>query len=232
MDFDRDNDYDICAWGVYPLRRVIPGKWLYSGTTVTEFYDSILVIPDAVRTDMEGLISTADINRDNVPELVPVAMENNTLKFVQFQDEGFIGVQKEFNVAGVGPLGVSFADFDNDGSDEILKGLSVYDPYKDLYGYVEFNNVYEEWTRWIDMNNDGMPDILRIHREQYVDPSASYIYLNNGSGFDESTFSYNENRPWDIITGDYNNDGLEDLVIFSFITGNSVSEFFAGAVQE
>jgi hypothetical protein len=227
MDFDRDNDYDICAWGVYSTQEGNSRELVVFRNNGNGVYDSILVIPDAVRTDTEGLISTADINRDNVPELVPVAMENSTLKFIQFRDGAFTGVQKDFNVAGVGQPRISFADFDNDGSDEILKGLSVYDPYKDLYGYLEFNNVYEEWTRWIDMNNDGMPDMLRIHREQYVDPSSSFIYINNGTGFNEYPFSYNENRPWDIISGDYDNDGFEDLVIFSFITGNSVSDSYA-----
>lgn len=226
IDFDRDNDYDICAWGVYSTPEGNSRELVVFRNNDNGVYDSILVIPDGVWIDTEGLVSTADINRDNVPELVPVAIENSTLKFTQFRDGAFTGVQKDFNVAGVGQPRISFADFDNDGSEEILKGLSVYDPYKDLYGYLVFDNVYEEWTRWIDMNNDGMQDILRIHREQYVDPSSSFIYINNGTGFNEYSFSYNENRPWNIISGDYNNDGLEDIVIFSLLTSASFAELY------
>lgn len=227
MDFDLDNDYDICAWGMYSTPFGSSRELVVYRNNGNGQYDSILIIPDGIYINPEGLLNTADINRDNVPELVSVVAEGSTLKFIQYNGSDFIRLQDGMNVTGVGIPGISLADFDNDGSEEVLKGLSVYDPYKDLYGFLEFNNVYEERTRWIDMNNDGMSDILRIHREQYVSNSTSYIYLNNGSGFDETSFSYDKNRPWDIITGDYNNDGLEDLVIFSFITGSSVSGSFA-----
>jgi len=87
-----------------------------------------------------------------------------------------------------------------------------------------FINAYGTYHSTIDMNNDGLPDLVHTYNGGYFGTSGNYywkIYLNTGSGF--SSAATNWSTPGTVgvfhntsgtyhTTMDMNNDGLPDLV--------------------
>jgi hypothetical protein len=214
IDYDCDNDLDISVWGTYDnnwstQRDLVVYKNLGNDLFEKKRIDSAITYGSTI-----GSLSASDINNDNIPEIASIGNQYK-LEFTQFTSSGFKRVSyPDINNVSTDTRGLSFSDFDNDGSDEILSGMNFYDNYKKIYSTISFDNIYNEWSKSIDVNNDGKIDILRIHRGQYDSYSSSYLYINNGAGFTKTTFNYSK-VPWVIETGDYNKDGFEDLMIFT-----------------
>jgi hypothetical protein len=215
LDYDCDNDLDIFLWGVFdPQNETYRDLILYKNNGAGQF-DSIMIAPSVRYGSTVGWIGASDENNDNIPEIIYMG-EQEALKFSQYSNGTFNLLTDEV-LQGITPggNGASFADFDSDGYDELLVGPTLYDTYKNIYEKNIFTDVHSEKTRWIEMNNDGKSDILRIHLEQYINYSTSSIYTNTGSGFKQSSFNYTS-EPGNWETADFNNDGFEDLLIFFY----------------
>ena len=122
------------------------------------------------------------------------------------------------------------ADFDNDGRNEFL----FIEPYKGNIGmnvcqiipYAKdgesvspkyFNivlNVVPQQLFTADFNGDGLTDFMIVHKD------GCYTYLNRGDGYSYTGFMTPESdlnvKSSDIIDmGDFNGDGIPDMVMFS-----------------
>lgn len=214
LDFDNDDDLDICVWGIFDLSTNYRSLVVYRNQGNNQFdpinADSFISYGSTI-----GHINVADINKDNIPEIVSTG-NNYKTKFIQYSDTSFFQLSGNDidNIHSPSYQGMYFSDFDQDGADEIIDGGNFYESYKKRYNF-HFENVYNEWTLPVDVNNDGRTDIFRVHRTQYDELSSSFIYVNNGSSFDMKMYGYTE-KPRLLEAGDYNNDGYEDLIIFSY----------------
>lgn len=102
-----------------------------------------------------------------------------------------------------------------------------------LYGDIDLNpTVYDTSLGWQeggiptkvlrgDFNNDGIMDILQARGESDTSPSRYlfFTYLSNGDGTFES-HNFDTNLGWqeggvptEIMTGDFNGDGLDDILL-------------------
>ena len=217
LDYDCDNDLDVFVWGVYDKTQEGGRSWVIYSNKGNDQFDSIMVTPLSNYLCSTGPTNVADMNKDNIPEMVSVGT-SHTFEFVQFSNNRFNKLPIDVGLID-GSYGcaydLSFADFDNDGAQEINYNMSIYDTYKNIYKDLNFGRSYYEKPFWLDVNNDGKIDIFNIHIEQYNDYSTSSIYINNGNSFIKNSFDFNK-RTASIEAGDYNNDGYEDLLITYF----------------
>lgn len=221
LDFDSDNDLDICVWGINEEVSTNYLSLVVFKNNGNDNFESIKA--DTLISCQGGIIehiNVSDINADNIPEIAYTG-NNNILKFNQYTDSLFHQPSGNYfeNISSYSYSGANFSDFDNDGSVELLMDMSIYDQNKKIYTDLSFNKINREWSRWIDMNNDGKDDIFRIHFDPpYGENASCYTYMNNGSSFDSTSFYFCD-IPWTLEVSDYNNDGYEDVIIFVYKEG-------------
>jgi hypothetical protein len=214
MDFDGDNDLDIFIWASWNQSQSYNRNLIVLKNNGNDQFDSLMIDPSISYGSTIGTLNVSDVNSDNIPEILYIGASNpSAFKFAQYSDNKFI----KLPVIGLPGLITEhdFADFDRDGAQEILFGLTVFDTYKNIYGQINFGNLGNEQSRWIDINNDGKIDLFNIHWGQYDTYATSSIHINTGSSFQKNSFNYTK-KTVDIEKGDYNNDGFEDLIITSY----------------
>lgn len=167
----------------------------------------------------------------------------STLAFLFFSISLFFGqnhFQEITNQAGVAHsgnknMGIAFADFDNDGDEDIYAFTRQNENqlFENL-GNGNFENIApeagvnsEESTRaaaWGDLNNDGWVD---LYIANYQAPDV--LYLNNGPNsegqvtFSDITFQagiFNENEPISVHLADVDSDGWLDIYVANFLGEN------------
>lgn len=146
--------------------------------------------------------------------------------------------QASYSITGMYYASIACADFDNNGTiDFVLSGLDRdFNPTTKLYSNlgngqfeevaVNLVGVWQPSAAWGDFNNDGTLDLV-ISGKDDIDNNilkgVTRLYRNNGDG----TFTEVQTDIAGIFTGsvswgDYNNDGLLDLLI----TGDRKFELF------
>ncbi len=139
------------------------------------------------------------------------------------------------NSAGIGSVavnsGVAFADYDNDGDDDVYVSVLSDKPNK-LYQNLG-NNTFMEVSGttgaayngstlasvWGDVNNDGHIDLYLGNSQQ-----PNILYLNNGNGtFTDITATAgvaDGGQPRSVLMADVDNDGFLDIYVANLAAPN------------
>ncbi|CAF0928717.1 unnamed protein product [Rotaria sordida] len=176
-------------------------------------------------------IVVGDFNNDNRLDLATVSNETNSITvFLRYVVKSFANPTRYSMGAQSFPIFVAVGDFNNDNQLDIVVAFSNTNSIGILIGYINgtfaaqttFSTGSDFDPRWIDVadfNNDSLLDIAVV----YFNTSNLGIFLGYGNG----TFAlqkplstgYNS-MPCSLATGDFNNDGLLDIVVANYRTNN------------
>jgi len=207
-DIDRDGDLDLLAPVLsQPLTNRGNGVFFKEA-----FYES----QDAFkRLKNYKFISSSDLNRVGRQDLVAI---NQAGEFFVLKDAGggtYNIVHSSENYSDV--IGLSIADFDNDGYGDLLflkPDQIQFKKNQAKYQFVLKSTINSAFTsiKIVDFNNDGLKDIITLNHKGSLD-----IYLNKGNFvFNKhslvKSIGASESQIW--IT-DFNVDGAVDLLLVS-----------------
>jgi len=160
-------------------------------------------------TEASGGPVVADVNGDGKQDLVFVG---NPVFVMLGNGDG------TFQKPITGPVLTSSSfslvrDFDGDGIPDITTGTYSGIAFLKGLGNGEFQNpVYSDSaiTSWgpifaEDVNGDGVPDLVGVNYGQTL------VMTGNGDGTFQSPVMYSENGIGNVITGDFNSDGIADI---------------------
>jgi len=219
--------------------------WLNNGLNWTE--SSYFTPPaNAYFVDSSGNdkgLRIADVNNDGFPDLIK-GIDGSNSTWLNNGSGWFNSTAwrppRDF-VTSSADNGVQLVDFDGDGKTDILEAKEGAAKRAYLNTGSGWGDVTDFWvspiwfiksdggdygTRLVDLNNDGLVDILTSHN---FSANARYVYLNNGSGWTyQSSWQiptlFTSNTQIDIGTRiiDLNGDGLPD--IWEDYKNNSIQE--------
>lgn len=164
-------------------------------------------------------VVAADFDLDNDQDLVCSAMGSNQILVFNNQDGAgnFLPAQMISEVCEV-PKGLTVADFDNDGDEDIAAALSQQDPdvvtwYENGEATFVVHTIRKNRCVWRiavhDINNDGNRDLF------YSDGQVVCWIENHGSAqsFGEETILFQGYNVYEIAFNDIDNDGDQDFFI-------------------
>lgn len=148
-----------------------------------------------------------------------------------------LGLNDDTGVSVFGGSGVSFADFDNDGLDDITLASGEGVPvrfYKNIDGlvFVELfllpeTNDYTYRTRsmnWVDFDNDGDRDLFLTS-----DTDGNRLFQNDNNSLSDITtsagFPLDNLWTYGASWGDINNDGCLDVYLSNRIGGTNLTNY-------
>ncbi len=185
-----------------------------------------------------------DVNNDGLLDLIisgyyQLLQRPVTKVYINNGNETFTEVPN--NITGVYYGSIACADFDNNGTlDFVLSGLDRDgDPVTKLYknlgnGQFElvpenFKGIWQSSAAWGDFNNDGTLDLVisgKDNIDNNISKAVTKLYRNNGDGaFTEINTEIAGVFTGSVSWGDFNNDGLLDLLV----TGDRKFEMFGFA---
>lgn len=179
-----------------------------------------------------GAGAWVDVNNDGLLDIIisgyyQLLQRPETKVYINNGDGTFS--QSSNNITGMYYASIACADFDNNGTiDFVLSGLDKYfNPNSKLYSNlgngqfeevaVNLVGVWQGSAAWGDFNNDGTLDLVIAGKDDIdnnISKGVTKLYRNNGDG----TFTEVQTNIAGIFTGsvswgDYNNDGLLDLLV-------------------
>ena len=177
-------------------------------------------------------MATGDFNGDGVPDLAVANFNNGNMTVLLGTGTGtFNAAKKSPFMVGNNPRGVGVGDFTGNGIQDLLAANSADDNLSVLLGSgsggftAEQNNPFAVDPSSLvvgDFNGDGIQDFA------VTDLTSNTVKILLGNGAGGFTGSHNGipfpagSSPQAIAVGDFNGDGIEDLVIADF-TGKGVT---------
>lgn len=217
VDSDNDNDLDILAGG-YPLgsRQFLNDSGAFSPIN-TNFQ---MVYPYYKISDMDNdgyldVLAYNNINTGRTWENKLFLNESGTFNFSNIVFEGNLTLNSS-----------DFVDYNNDGKmDVAINGVEL---YKNI-GNSKFKknkiisskvaNPLPFHSRWADFNNDGFIDLAFHYAGGWDGIYGMHVVFFKNNGNDSFTdvgfVSYSSMSFTQMICTDYNNDGLQDLLLTS-----------------
>ncbi len=170
-------------------------------------------------------IAIADVNTDGLPDICVSNQYSNTVSVFQNKSTGsdisFLDVRAY--ATGVQPYNLAIADFDGDGSPDIItanlgsndisilrntsgtSGVTSFTTKVDIPVSVSPNNISSS-----DINGDGKPDIAISSSDVAVMVMINKSSVNNIAFSNKTAFSVQQSSSC-ILLNDYDNDGKPDL---------------------
>ncbi|MEV6282747.1 FG-GAP-like repeat-containing protein [Kribbella sp. NPDC051770] len=150
-----------------------------------------------------------------------------------FDSEAFSG-QLDLGLSSENPAGLTVADVFGDGRDQLLFGVDGQLIAKDIAKGTTVDtklpsNVLKLDKQWLDLNNDGLTDLLTNGTASGVEESVLYYWLNTGRGFGGA-------KPAGVsadgfaraLVVDYDGDGTRDLLVPRPATGGQTVPSWVG----
>ncbi len=228
-DYNNDNYIDI----IYAGYHIKNNQWMQeteicrnnSNETFTKLESTGLITTD------NGCIKWADYSRDGYLDIFQSGFNSGyfiSRIYKNLRDNAFT-YQPHIQIHGVLSGSVAWGDYNNDGlTDFIFTGGTNYFWITKIYknngdntftpqDEIDIIDISAGSTDWGDYNNDGFIDlaITGQHKTEKKTILITKIYKNNGGkNFTELTGNDFVGITWGgALWGDYNNDGLLDLVL-------------------
>jgi tetratricopeptide (TPR) repeat protein len=207
-DIDRDGDLDLLAPGLsQPLTNRGNGVFFKEA-----FYKSQDAFKQLINYQ---LLASSDLNRVGRQDLVAI---NQADEFVVLKDGGggkYNTVATHKTRSGNDVIGLSIADFDNDGYGDLVflkKNQLQFLKNQGKYQFVLESTLEKGFAavKIVDFNNDGLKDIVTLNR-------SLDLYLNKGNFVFQKQSLVNAigASGSQIWTTDFNADGAVDLLLVS-----------------
>jgi hypothetical protein len=216
-DFNNDNIQDLASANAGPdgTISILLGQ-ATGGFIVESFSSTSMADPRA--------ITTADFNQDGKLDLAMPSQNQNKLEVFLANGEGKF-TSHQILITGVTPFDIKSVDANRDGKIDLLVGHRVDGMYVyegDGRGNFKFSRGYVgasfHSTRLClgDFNGDGIQDVASSDASNYVQaaidlghgPDTAYAYEDAIQYINSTVSSWT----WSIHTGDFNGDGIEDLI--------------------
>ena len=221
-DYDHDGQLDLLVTGIESQGTA--HTILYKNTNGI-FTDSGITLPGI----MDGQATWGDLDNDGYPDIL-LAGSSMARIYKNTGNGDFININAPLPV--VETTMCCWNDYNNDGQSDVLVcgntgGGMVSKLYRNDHGvFTEVSispeplaGLYGGQARWADLDNDGDLDLAIAGMDLYVD---GYLLFYRNDGNDHFTKfegnSANLLNP-SIDLGDYNNDGLTDIVVAGTIAG-------------
>jgi YD repeat-containing protein len=197
-------------------------------------------------------LRVADVNGDALPDLIYAPAGTSSKVYINngsgWDDDPTWYFPVAFLRSGGGDAGVRLADLNGDGLIDILQKYNIETPccssasvqylntgagwatttnWTAPFGFLNIDTGRDIGTRLVDINGDGLADLVRVEANYSGNSLNNDVYLNNGSGFVfmsttirlpvATVASWNMGSFIDHETlgtrfADVNNDGLMDIV--------------------
>ncbi|NNC84187.1 MAG: VCBS repeat-containing protein, partial [Flavobacteriales bacterium] len=211
-DVDQDGDTDIC-YSVNNGSRML----INDGEENFEL--------EFTMTDPGSYMGTAFNDLDGDGDLDLILNHNTTIRIKENLGGGVLGPWEDVVTDVDKLISLHLADIDGDGDDDLIVGdvfpimLSTYENL----GGLEFG-PQQAWLQestgprdidLADVDGDGDQDILCL-TDPSLSPVASILYYENdgeGNYFDSHLITCGINNPWCLDSGDFDQDGDEDIAI-------------------
>lgn len=221
-DYDLDGDLDLVVTGMdtggLPYTHLIRND---SGT----FAETGISLPGM----SDGTATWGDYNNDGLPDLL-IAGNLMSAIYRNAGDSGFININAQLP-AVQSPM-AAWCDYNNDGwSDLMICGDTGGGFISSLFRNDEgtfhevtvspepFMGLYSGGLRWSDLDLDGDQDLVISGMDLYID-AYLLAYRNDGNDhFTRFTFQEGNFLGGALDLGDYNADGLPDLVVMGRTPG-------------
>ncbi len=223
-DFDNDGDQDLAICG--QAEDMSLHCYIYKNTEGSfEVYDDLFGM-------IYSSVSWQDIDNDGDQDLLAIGNNGSGSRFAKlYKNNAGIFTEVASGIVGFDYASVDWADFNGDGYiDLIITGQSsaaatiVYTNNAGN-GFVEYSdglpNISEGAARFTDFNSDGLIDVFLIGMDGVSGYATQGLYLNNGSGFDNTPSGVLPLTAADVRVADVNQDGKPDM----FVMGNDYDAY-------
>ena len=180
-------------------------------------------------------VAIADFNRDSLPDLAVADLGSNAVSILLGNGNGTFRAQQEYPT-GSYPVAVAVGDFNGDGNPDLVTSndnfLTNASSVSILLGtgtgafqaHVEYAaGLTPNWAATADFNGDGKLDLAVVDLAYGGTIATVSVLLGNGDGTFQPAATYDAGiQPYWVSTGDFNQDGKQDLAVANF-GSNTVS---------
>lgn len=232
-DFDNDGLLDLALTGIDDSNAKTGGIYINQGD------DTFTALGAGIEAVSDGAIATADVNNDGWMDLLVTGVNTAGSRITKLYQNGGDGTFAVVNAgfAGVAFSDATFADFNNDGRQDLfLLGVNdagervtkLYTNHTD--GFTEspitLEGVSQGSLLAIDFNKDGFADLL-YHGVDNANQPVVYYYLNDKTGgLALTSMGLPGLGNGKAIAGDINQDGYPDLLLTGTRFGTSYTKVY------
>lgn len=192
-----------------------------------------------VTSELEGLerpvcTIVCDLNRDGRPDLLVCAFGNVLGRLAWYEGRADGGWDRHELLPVPGAVRAEVRDVDRDGDPDILvlmaqgrEGLFLFENRGrgefDVRTLLEFPPAFGSvWFEWVDMNGDGLEDVVLSNGDngEYPSPFKRYhgvrIFVNDGKLRFREAWFHPVHGAFKALARDFDGDGDRDLAVISF----------------